>query len=151
MIARQADAQHRRLVDQVRVELYAAEAHRRRVQRRLGEPDAPPAGDRLRRNAQHFLGDQQVVGEVEILDQASAGQPLEDLAIALNHRPEPSRKCLVLPLARDVLRNRLPHRIGDADPFRACDRLQLVRLRTDSLKVMFLRAISVSRYHASVN
>ena len=57
VVPRQADAEHRRLVEQVEVELDTAEAHRRRAQRRLGKPDARPAGDRFGRNAKHFLGD----------------------------------------------------------------------------------------------
>jgi hypothetical protein len=47
--------------------------------------------DRLGRSIQHFLGDQQVVGEVGVRGQASAGESLEDLAITLHHRPQPLR------------------------------------------------------------
>jgi hypothetical protein len=43
----------------------------------------------------------QVVDAVEVLRRASAGQPLEDLAIALHHRAQTLAKRLVLALAGD--------------------------------------------------
>jgi len=102
MVPREPYAEYGRLVDDVRIKLDAFEAGRRRVQRRLGETDARPARNLLGRDAEDSLPDQQVVGEVEIL-QASAGEPLEDLAIALHHGAETCAKRLVLPLALDVL------------------------------------------------
>lgn len=63
-----------------------------------------------------------------MLRQASAGQPLEDLAVALNDRMQTLPERLVSALACDVLRDRLAHGVGDADPLRSRNRLQLIRL-----------------------
>ena len=93
-----------------------------RVWRSAGRGELPPGrrgrsrgrGD-LGRHTEHGFRDQQVVGEVEVLRQASAGKPLEDLAIAFHHGAQTFTKGLVLPLAIDVLRNRLP-RSGRRNP-----------------------------------
>ena len=45
--------------------------------------------------------------------QPSAGKSLENLAIAIHHRPQPLAEPLVLPLARDVLGDRLAHGISN--------------------------------------
>lgn len=128
MVLSQARAEEGRLVEHVRVQLDPPEAGGGCVQGGLGEPDPGPVGDRLGRHTEHGFRDQQVVGEVEILRQTSAGEPLEDLAIALHHGAQALAKGLVLPLALDVVGDRLPDRVGNADPFRARDRFQLVRL-----------------------
>jgi hypothetical protein len=62
------------------------------------------------RHTEHGFRDQQVVGEVEVL-QASAGEPLEDLAIALHHGLKARPESLVLPLALDVICDRFAHSV----------------------------------------
>lgn len=80
------------------------------MQRRVGKTDPWPARDLLGGNAKDSLGDQQIIGEIEIL-QASAGEPLEDLTIVLHHGAETCAKRFVLPLAVDVLRDRFAHSV----------------------------------------
>lgn len=75
MVASQARAEDGGLVEHVRAQLDAAEARCRCVQRRVGASDAGPAHDLLGRHADHNLRNQQVVGEVEVLRQPSAGEP----------------------------------------------------------------------------
>jgi hypothetical protein len=87
------------------------------VQRRVGERDPGPARDLLGRHAEHGLRNQQVVGEVEVLRQPSAGEPLEDVTIALHHGTQTFTKGLVLPLALDVVRDRLADRAPSSDAY----------------------------------
>lgn len=111
MVPCEPNAEHRRLVDHVRIELDIPETRGGRMQRRLRKPDPRPACDLLGRNAEHRLGDQQVIRKIEILGQASAAEPLEDLAITFHHRAQPLPERLVLPLALNVLANCLAHRV----------------------------------------
>jgi len=128
VVARETGAQHCRFVDEIWIELDIAVACGGCVERRLGESDARPARDRLGRYTKDSLGDQQVVGEVEVRERRSAGEPLEYLAIPVHDRFETISERLVRSLPRDVLGDRLADSFGDADPLRPRDSFELLSL-----------------------
>ena len=146
MIAREANAEHRRLVDHIRIELDIAEFHRGALNADSARPipgrrqSSPP-------DAQHLLADQQIVDEVEILGQASAARRSDLGSRSTTLADAPGMLCPSL--ARDLFRDRLPHRIGDAGSLRTSTASSSSACSAGSLKVIFLRAISVSRYHAN--
>jgi hypothetical protein len=110
VVTRKSHAEHSGFVDQIGKQLHALESCCGRVQRSVGKTDPWPTRNLLGGNAEDSLGDQQIIGEAEIL-QASAGEPLEDLTIALHHGAETCAKLFVLPLALDVLRDRFAHSV----------------------------------------
>lgn len=98
-ISGEPDAENGCLVDHVGVGLDPAESHSRSVQSRFGEADAGPTRDLLGADTENRFGDQQVVGEIELCGQSSAGEPLEDFAVPLHHSAQALTKLLVGPLA----------------------------------------------------
>src|SRR5437867_12168955 len=66
--------------------------------------------------------------QIEVFRHRRAGEALENLAITLQHRTQTLAEGLVAPLTLDMLGDRFPDRVGDADPLRACYRLELVCL-----------------------
>jgi hypothetical protein len=128
VVTREANTQHRRLVDQIWVELDVAEPHRGRMKGRLREADSGPASDRLGRHAEDGFGDEKVVGEIEVRRQLSAGKPLENLAIPLHDRLQSIAKGLVGPLPRDVFGDRFADSLGEADSLSARNGLEFLGL-----------------------
>lgn len=125
MIPGEPDAENGCLVDHVGVELDAAEPHSGGVEGRFGETDTGPTRDLFGANTQNRFGDQQVVGEIDLGGQASAGEPLENLAIPLHHGTQPLTKLVVASLTCDVLGDRVTHGVRDADPLGTRNRLKL--------------------------
>jgi hypothetical protein len=115
VVAGEMPEQDGRFEDELRVRLDPAEARLRCMKRGVGELDPIKSGEGLRRHPTHFLGDQQIIDQVEVVPgHALFGEAFENVLVLLEGLAEPLLERFVLSpslnMSFDGVANGVAHR-----------------------------------------